>query len=139
MKIQSTKACTSYLKKQKHLSLKKNPQQLSVFLKSQGCNKEQLSLQCCEKRTSQIDLLCSSINRFCCRGRIGIKYLLSCLLQNNLLGVKMLFEIQKPQIFYSKQHFDTEEVNLQQKRKMCFISYVEYRGTIVQDVLMLMC
>ena len=31
----------------------------------------------------------------CCRGRIEIKYLLLCLLQNNLLGVEVLFEIQK--------------------------------------------
>ena len=37
---------------------------------------------------------------FCCRGRIEIKslYLFSWLLQNNLLGVEMLFEIQKPRL-----------------------------------------
>ena len=46
---------------------------------------------------------------FCCSGRLEIKYLFSWLLQNNLLGVEMLFEIQKPRLtprfFYFKQHF----------------------------------
>ena len=39
---------------------------------------------------------------FCCCGRIEIKYryLFSWLLQNNFVGVKMLFEIQKPQLFF---------------------------------------
>ena len=49
---------------------------------------------------------------FCWRGRIEIKYLLSWLLQNNLLGVEILFEIET-RLFYFKQHFDTEEVILQ--------------------------
>ena len=137
MKIHGTNAWTLDLKKQKTSFLKKTQQQSYIFLKSQGCNKEQLSLQCCEKMTLQIDLL-RSIHRLCCRGIIGIKYFLSCLLQNNLLGVKMLFEIQKLQVFYSKQHFDTLEVILQQKQHICFISYVEYRGANVQDALMLM-
>ena len=51
---------------------------------------------------------------FCCRGRIEKKDLCSWLLQNNLLGVEMLFEIQKPRLFYFKQHFSTSEVILQQ-------------------------
>ena len=49
----------------------------------------------------------------CCRGRIEIKYMFSWLLQNNLFGVEMLFEIQKPQQmprnFYFKQDFSTSE------------------------------
>ena len=57
---------------------------------------------------------------FCCRGRIEIKYLFSWLLQNNILGVEVLFEIQKPrltpQLFYLKQHFETKEAILQQTR-----------------------
>ena len=35
--------------------------QSSAFLKSRGCNREQLSLQFCLSMTSQIDLLGSSI------------------------------------------------------------------------------
>ena len=54
---------------------------------------------------------------FCCRIRIEKKNLFSCLLQNNLLGVEMLFEIQKPRLtprlFYFKQHFSISEVILQ--------------------------
>ena len=57
---------------------------------------------------------------FCCRGRIEIEYLFRWLLQNNLLGVEMLFEIQKPRLtprlFYLKQYFSTSEVILQQTR-----------------------
>ena len=53
---------------------------------------------------------------FCCHGRIELKYLFSWLLQNNLLGVKMLFEIQKPRLFYFKQHFSTLDVILLQTR-----------------------
>ena len=52
------------------------------------------------------------------QGRIEIKHLFSWLLQNNLLGVKVLFEIQKlrltPRLFYFQQHFSTSEVILQQ-------------------------
>ena len=53
--------------------------------------------------TSEIDLLRSSIEEnnqlyFCGRGRIEIKYLFSCLLQNNLIVVEMLFETQKPRL-----------------------------------------
>ena len=53
--------------------------------------------------TSKIDLLRFSIEEtrsalFCCHGRIEIKYLFSWLLQNNFLGVEMLFEIQKPRL-----------------------------------------
>ena len=51
-----------------------------------------------------IDLLRSSIEEndqlYFVYGRIEIKYLFSWLLQNNLLGVKMLFEIQKSRLFY---------------------------------------
>ena len=74
---------------------------------------------------SQIDLIRSSVEErilalFRCRGRIEIKYLFSWLLQNNLLGVNMLFVIQKPRLtpllFYFKQHFSTWEVILQQTR-----------------------
>ena len=38
-----------------------------------------------------------------------------CLLQNNLLGGEMLVEIEKPGVLNFKQHFDTEEVILQQQ------------------------
>ena len=54
---------------------------------------------------------------FCCCGRIEIKYLFSRLLQNNLISVKMLFEIHKLFLFYFKLHFSTSEVILQQTRK----------------------
>ena len=112
------------IKRIKQISFHKENQS-SAFLKSRGCNGEQLSLQFCLSMTSQIDLLRSSIEEndqlyFCCRGRIEIKYLFSWLLQNNLLGVEMLFEIQKPRLtprlFYLKQHFSTSEVILQQTR-----------------------
>ena len=36
---------------------------------------------------------------FCCRGRIEIKYLFSWLLRNNLLGVEMMLELQKADLF----------------------------------------
>ena len=49
-------------------------------------------------------------------------YFCSCLLQNNLLGGAMLFEIEKPRLLYFRQHFDTEEVILQQTREQVFIS-----------------
>ena len=69
----------------------------------------------------QIDLRRSSIieendrsELFCCRGRIEIKYLLSCLLQNNLLGVEMLFEIQKPRLSISNNISPPRRVILQQ-------------------------
>ena len=55
--------------------------------------------------TSQIDLLRSSIEENCCRGRIEIKYLFSWLLQNNLIGVEMLFEIQNASAFLFKTTF----------------------------------
>ena len=35
---------------------------------------------------------------FCFRGRIEIKHLFSWLMQNNLLGVEIFFEIQKPML-----------------------------------------
>ena len=44
-------------------------------------------------------------------------YFCSCLLQNNLLGGEMLFEIEKPRLLYFRQHFDTEEVSLQQAQR----------------------
>ena len=66
----------------------------------------------------KIDLLRTSIEEFCCCCKIEIKYLFSWLLQNNLLGVEMLHELQKPRLtprlFYFKQHFSTSEVILQQ-------------------------
>ena len=37
--------------------------QSSAFLKSRGCNWEQLSLQFCSSMTSQIDLLRSSLGK----------------------------------------------------------------------------
>ena len=50
-----------------------------------------------------VRLLCSSTEEnwsapFCWLGKIEIKYLFSKLMQNNLFGVKMLFEIQKLQL-----------------------------------------
>ena len=106
-------------------SLKEN--QLFAFLISQRCNREQLSLQFCIGMTSQINLIRSCIENkkrlklLCCRGRIEIKNFFSWLLQNKLLGVEMLFEIQKsrlkPRIFYIKQHFSTSDVILQQTQK----------------------
>ena len=73
---------------------------------------------------SQIDLICSSTEEkdqffFCCRGKIEIKYmyLFTWLLQNNLLGVEMLFEIQKPWLLYFKQHSSILEFILQQTQK----------------------
>ena len=47
-----------------------------------------------------------------------IKHALSCLLQSNFLrGGEMLFEIfKKPRLLYFKQHFDAEDVILQQPR-----------------------
>ena len=83
------------IKRIKQISFHKENQS-SAFLKSRGCNGEQLSLQFCLSMTSQIDLLRSSIEEndqlyFCCRGRIEIKYLFSWLLQNNLPSVDMLF------------------------------------------------
>ena len=54
-------------------------------------------------------------------------YLFLWLLQNNLLDVKMLFEIQKPQqmplLFNLKQHFSTSEAIPQktQKRMLYFL------------------
>ena len=47
-------------KRIKHF-LSKKKEQSSAFLKSQGCNREQLSLQFCLRMTSQIDLFRSSI------------------------------------------------------------------------------
>jgi hypothetical protein len=53
-------------------------------------------------------------------------FLFANLLYNNLLGVKMLFEIKKPrltsQFLYLKQHFNTEEIIIQQTRKHYFIN-----------------
>ena len=47
----------------------------------------------------------------------------SCLLQNNLLGVEMLFEIGESRLLYFKQPFHTEEVILQQTRKRVLYFY----------------
>ena len=71
---------------------------------------------------SQIDPLRSFIeesNRpyFVAMVKKEIKYLFSWLLQNDLQGGEILFEIQKarltPQLFYFKQHLSTSEVILQ--------------------------
>ena len=60
---------------------------------------------------------------FCCHGRIEIKYLFLWLLQNNLLGVEMLFEIQKPQLFCFKQHSYTPQSLFHNRHEnTCFIS-----------------
>ena len=65
---------------------------------------------------------------FCCPGRIEIKYLFLWLLQNNLLGVEMLFEILKyrltPRFFYFQQHFSISEVIPQQIQNFCFVSEI---------------
>ena len=80
---------------------------------------------------SQIDLICSSTEEkdqffFCCRGKIEIKYLFTWLLQNNLLGVEMFFEIQKRWLLYFKQHSSISEFILQQtqKRVLYFFKFI---------------
>ena len=70
-----------------------------------------------------IDLIRSCLEAlFCCRGRIEIKNLFSWLLKNNLRGVEIFFEIQKPRLFYFKDFFFRSEMILQQTRKRMFIS-----------------
>ena len=57
----------------------------------------------------------NSMNVFGHRPVVEIKHALSCLLQNNLRGGEMLFKIENH--LYFKQHFETEEVILQQPRE----------------------
>ena len=59
---------------------------------------------------------------FCCRSRKEIKHTLSCLLQNNIQGGEVLFEIEKPRLLDFKQHFHTEEVILQQPQEQVLYS-----------------
>ena len=59
-----------------------------------------------------------------------IEHALSCLLQNNLRGGEMLFEIEKPRLLYFKQHFDTEEVILQQPREQVLYFYFTMATTL---------
>ena len=44
-------------------------------------------------------------------------------IENNLRGGEMVFEIEKPRLLYFKQHFDTEEVILQQPREQVLYFY----------------
>ena len=83
------------IKRIKYISFHKE-NQLSAFLKSRGCNGEQLSKYDVTDWPTSFFYRGKRSTLFCCRGRIEIKYryLLSWLLQNNLLGVEMLFEIQ---------------------------------------------
>ena len=84
---------------------------------------------------------------FFCRGRIEIKHLFSWLLQNNLLGVEMLFEIQKPRLtprlFYFKQHFSTSEVFSATNTitRALFLKYTTLRHNVLWDseVLLAQC
>ena len=61
-----------------------------------------------------------SEHTYCLRNKARVR---SCLLQNNLRGGEMLFEIDKPRLLYFKQHFDTEEVILQQPREQVLYFY----------------
>ena len=101
--------------------------QSSAFLTLRGCNKKQLSLQFCVRMTPQLDLLRTSVEKridnISLPWQKKIKYLISWLLQNKLLSVKMMFEIQKiqkpwrqPRLLYFKHLFDTEVIILQQTR-----------------------
>ena len=73
-----------------------------------------------------------------------------CLLQNNLLGIDMLFEIEKEKLLYFKQHFDTEDVILQQPREQVLyfysakttksnwlFSFIEERSNLICDVILI--
>ena len=49
--------------------------------------------------------------------------MLSCLLQYNLRGGEMLFELEKLSLLCLKQHFDIEEIILQQPQEQVFYFY----------------
>ena len=46
------------------------------------------------------------------------------MLQKKLWDGEMFFEIEKPSLLYSKQHFDNEEVILQQLREQVLYFYI---------------
>ena len=73
--------------------------------------------------------------RFCCSGRIEIKYLFSCLLQNNFLGVEMVFELQKPRFFYFNSISSTRRLTytaINTKTRASFLKNACYRCIDVQ-------
>ena len=93
------------MKRIKPISFQKENQS-SEFLKSRRCNREQLSLQVCMRMTSHIDQFRSSEEE---NDKLYIllpqqnrnKVLVLMVLQNNLMGVEMLFEIKK-KVFMSR-------------------------------------
>ena len=46
----------------------------------------------------------------------------------------MLFEIEKPRLLYFKQHFDTEEIILQQPREQVLYFYSTLKNKVGQFV-----
>ena len=74
------------------------------------------------------------------RDRIEIKYLFSWLLLYNLLGVELLFQIQKPHLLYFKQHFSISEVIPKHPQKrFLFISIIRIFFGVCVCVCVLFC